>query len=47
MFKMLVVTQLNLINLKTFLFMKLGPLLSARCRDRSMKSSSMEGHIPA
>ena len=37
-------TQLNLINLKTFLFMKLGSLLSARCRHRSMKSSRMEGH---
>ena len=29
---------------KTFLFMKLGSLLSARCRHRSMKSSRMEGH---
>ena len=35
------VTQLNL---KTFLFMKLGSLLSARCRHRSMKSSSREDH---
>ena len=35
------VTQLNL---KTFLFMKLGSLLSARCRHCSMKSSSIEGH---
>ena len=39
------VTQLNW--KKTFLFMKLGSLLSARCRHRSMKSSSMEGHVPA
>ena len=31
-------------NLKKFLFMKLGSLLSARCRHHSMKSSSMEGH---
>ena len=35
------VTQLNF---KKFLFMKLGSLISARCRHRSMKSSSMEGH---
>ena len=35
------VTQLNL---KTLLFMKLGSSLYARCRHRSMKSSSMEGH---
>ena len=40
MCNMLVVTQLNL---KKFLFMKLGSLLSTRCRHRSMKSSSMEG----
>ena len=32
------------LNLKTFLFKKLGSLLSARCRHRSMKSSSMEDH---
>ena len=44
MCEILVVTQLNLINLKTFLCMKLGSLLFARCRHRSMKSSSMEGH---
>ena len=44
MCKILVVTQLNLINLKTFLFIKLGSLLSVRYRHHSMKSSSMEGH---
>ena len=37
-------TQLNLINVKNIFFMKLGSLLSARCRHRSMKISSMEGH---
>ena len=35
------VTQLNF---KKFFFMKLDSLLSARCRHRSMNSSSMEGH---
>ena len=38
------VTKFNLINFKNFFLMKLGSLLSARCRHRSMKSSSMEGH---
>ena len=37
-------TQLNLINVKKVVFMKLGALLSARCRHRAMKSISMEGH---
>ena len=39
------VTQLNLINkIKKFL-MKLGSLLSAMCRHRSMKSSNVGGNI--
>ena len=37
------VTQLNFKTFLFILFMKLGSLLSARCRHRSM-SSSMEGH---